>query len=379
MQVTAAADGPEALETLLRIQRKGERIPVVITDVNMPAMDGFQLAERIRDSAQLGDTVIIMLTSGSRAGDMRRCQELGVAAHLMKPVKQSELLNAIMLAVGAEDGEFDTGQTAGEEDTGAIGRLRVLLAEDGIANQKLAVGLLERWGHSVTVANNGKEAVDLLQSQPFDLVLMDVQMPEMDGLEATEVIRDRERGTGTHVPIVAMTARALKGDREKCLAVGMDGYVSKPVRKQELYDAIHEFFAGPNREAGDGTTGVDPGSGAVETTVNWDAALDTVEGDRKLLRSIVEVVLQECPSLLEDLDNAIRTGHAEGVKRAAHTIRGSVRLFDVPSVTELTTVLENMGQSGDLQRAAERVAALKREFETVLSELTRFVHSDGGI
>jgi CheY-like chemotaxis protein len=375
MQVTAAADGPQALATLFRIQKQGERIPLVITDVNMPAMDGFQLAERIRESAQLGDTLIIMLTSGSRAGDMGRCQELGVAAHLMKPVKQSELLNAIMLAVGAVDGEVDVGQTVGEVEMGAIGGLQVLLAEDGIANQKLAVGLLERWGHRVTIANNGKEAVGLQQSQPFDLVLMDVQMPEMDGLEATRVIRDREQETGTHVPIIAMTARALKGDREKCLDAGMDGYVSKPVRKKELEDAIREFFPGPERETGDATAVVDPGSDAGENAVNWEAALETVEGDRKLLQSVVEVVLQECPSLLDDLENAIRSDHGEAMKRAAHTLRGSMRLFDVPSITELTSDLESIGESGDLQRAAEQCAALKQVFQTVLPELTRFAQS----
>src|SRR5262249_43471089 len=159
-------------------------------------------------------------------------------AQLVKPVKQSELLDTILAVIGETLSERLTAAGAGAPVVPKIRPLRILLAEDGLANQKPALGLRQRWGHTVTGANNGRGAVERLQRQAFDLVLMDVQMPELDGLQATRHIRERERQTGDHVPIVAMTARAMKGDREQCLEAGMDGYVAKPVRQQELYQAI---------------------------------------------------------------------------------------------------------------------------------------------
>jgi CheY-like chemotaxis protein len=215
----------------------------VLTDINMPEMDGFQLAEAIRCIEGLAETPIIALTSGGRAGDSLRSKELGILAELMKPVKQSELLETIMRVVTPAGA---AARSTPPQTTGATSAstpiLNVLLAEDGLANQKLAVGLLSMWGHQVTVAANGKIAVDLWQQGNFDLILMDLQMPEMDGIEATQLIRQREQEQGGHVPIVAMTAHAVKGYRERCLDSGMDGYISKPVRKQQLYEAIEPFF-----------------------------------------------------------------------------------------------------------------------------------------
>jgi CheY-like chemotaxis protein len=204
----------------------------------MPRFDGFMLAREIRRSETTSKTVIIVLTSGAQEDDAQLCQELGIAARLLKPIKQSELLDAIVDAVAPTVQSRE--ETRGEVED-VVQPLNILLAEDGLANQKLAIGLLTRWGHSVTVANNGREAVDLWQQQHFDLILMDIQMPELDGIEATRMIRQQEEPKGIHIPIVAMTAHALKGDREKCLAAGMDGYISKPVRKQDLLDALKDL------------------------------------------------------------------------------------------------------------------------------------------
>ena len=243
MQVTAAATAQAALETLQQLSHAQKPVALVLTDIHMPALDGFGLAAQIRDLPEVADTPIIALTSGSYTTDAERCRRLGIAAELLKPVKQSELLDAMVSALAGKVLGTRMAAPAIPTETLATEPLRILLAEDGLTNQKLAVGVLEHWGHQVVVANDGREAVELWQAQPFDLVLMDVQMPEMDGYEATQIIRQHEQATQSHVPIIALTAHALKGDREKCLAAGMDGYVAKPVRSHELYEAIRPFFA----------------------------------------------------------------------------------------------------------------------------------------
>ena len=229
---------------MLQAQEQGEPYRLVLTDLHMPEVDGFMFAKQIRDDEALSSTVIMMLTSGDHPDDARnRCGELGIAAHLLKPIKQSDLLGAIEVALGVRESSADLFKPA--EKKVSTKNLRVLLAEDSLVNQRLAVALLEGRGHTVTVVNNGREAVEKSHAERFDLILMDVQMPEMDGLTATASIRAREKATGLHVPIIAMTAHALKGDREKCLAAGMDDYITKPIHSAELFETIDRFFPAP--------------------------------------------------------------------------------------------------------------------------------------
>ncbi|MCI0462416.1 MAG: response regulator, partial [Gemmataceae bacterium] len=248
MRPRMAASAFEALQLLRQARSLGRPFPLLLTDVNMPDVDGFTLVEQVRQDEQLRDAVVIVLTSGDRAGDRARCEQLGVAAHLMKPIKQSELMDAIVLALGVTTDEPEP-PARPDEARPVIPPLRILLAEDSYANQVLALGLLGKRGHTVTVANNGREALALLEAQPFDLVLMDVQMPEMDGLEATRIIRQLEAEgklaaqPRTPIPIVAMTAHVMKGDRERCLASGMTGYVAKPIRSRDLEEALAGVFA----------------------------------------------------------------------------------------------------------------------------------------
>jgi CheY-like chemotaxis protein len=214
--------------------------------MHMPKMDGFELVERIRHRPELSAPTIMMLTSAGHRGDAERCRELGITAYLLKPIRQSELREAIARVLGAREqtGEIPlvtrySLQGACDPDT----LFRVLVAEDNTVNQRLAVRMLEKRGHRVTVADNGRGALDALAKDRFDLVFMDVQMPEMDGLEATSEIRkkEKERNDGTHQPVIALTAHAMKGDQERCLAAGMDGYLTKPIVPQEL-DAILEIY-----------------------------------------------------------------------------------------------------------------------------------------
>ncbi len=236
MQPALAASAVQAMDLLQAANRAGTPYPLVLTDAHMPDIDGFTLTKSLRSDPDLAATKVIMLTSGDRPEDTAHCAGLGIAAYLLKPAKQSELLEAIERTMGVLTAKRDL--TATMANAPVTRPLRILLAEDSMVNQKLAVALLERQGHTVVIATNGREAVKAVDRESFDLILMDVQMPEMDGMEATAAIRLREEANGMHTPIIAMTAHALKGDRERCLQAGMDGYVAKPIRPKELYRTL---------------------------------------------------------------------------------------------------------------------------------------------
>jgi signal transduction histidine kinase/DNA-binding response OmpR family regulator len=247
----AAADGGEvALGELRRAAAAGAPYRLVLLDVMMPGMDGFEVARRIKQAPGLAGATIMMLSSADRKGDAARCRAMGVTRYLTKPVKQSELLDAILLALGRRRDWAPADAAAAPPAEGAR-PLGVLLAEDNTVNQRLALRLLEKQGHQVVVANNGREAVEAVERETFDVVLMDVQMPQMNGFEATAAIRAAERGTGRHVPIIALTAHAMKGDRERCLAAGMDGHVTKPIQGKALMELLAGLTAGaPGGQAG---------------------------------------------------------------------------------------------------------------------------------
>jgi CheY-like chemotaxis protein len=245
MKSASVEGGEQALTELSEAQRIGEPYSLILTDVHMPEMDGFELIERVRSRPELSTAMILMLTSAGHRGVAERCRELGVAAYLLKPIRQSELREAIARVLGAREqaGAIPlvtrySLQDARDPET----VLRVLVAEDNPVNQRLAVRLLEKRGHRVVLAGNGREALEALAKDSFDLVFMDVQMPEMDGIEATGGIRKREMGTDRHQIVIALTAHAMKGDRDRCLAGGMDDYLSKPIRPQEL-DAMLEKYS----------------------------------------------------------------------------------------------------------------------------------------
>jgi PAS domain S-box-containing protein len=240
MLPTSVADGPTALDALERAHAGGRPFALVLLDVQMPGMDGFNVAEQVRGRPGLARTPILILTALGRPEETARCRALGVAAYLIKPVQPSDLLGAIIRALGFTPFDYPR-QAHVPVMPGPVSRsLRILLAEDNPVNQRLAVRLLQKRGHQVVVAATGREVIDLLGWHKVDLVLMDVQMPEMSGLEATAHIRAHEKQTGQHLPIIALTAHAIKGDRERCLAAGMDGYVAKPIQPEELFQAIAE-------------------------------------------------------------------------------------------------------------------------------------------
>ena len=209
----------------------------------MPLMDGFELAARIQSDPQLSGAAIILLTSSEARGDLARCRNLRISGRLTKPVRRAELLAAVQRALGrtADRGDREAPPSSGPLPQETRPCAHVLLAEDNVVNQRLALRILEKAGYRVAVAGNGLEAWKALEEQPFDLVLMDVQMPRMDGFEAAAAIRRKERGSGAHIPIIAMTAHAMTGDRERCLACGMDACISKPIRARDLLDLISKY------------------------------------------------------------------------------------------------------------------------------------------
>ena len=298
----------------------------------------------------------MMLTSGDRPDDVAHCEELGITAYLMKPIKQSELLEATMLAMGVVvPAEADLACEV-ERRRGSLRTLQILLAEDSLVNQKLAVALLEAYGHTVTVVGNGLEAVSAVESRPFDVVLMDVQMPEMDGIAATTAIRARERVSGGHVPIVGMTAHALKGDREACLEAGMDEYVAKPIRADRLFEAIEAVI--PESA---------PPSAACAIRCPREAAstgpkpMRAVQDNPALLATIVEAALEEIPRLMTSIEQAVsQRGIRPICVLLAHTLKGSLRCFGAAAAVQQAQRLEEMGSEGDFARRGRGPADARR-------------------
>ncbi|MGA7188268.1 MAG: response regulator [Candidatus Acidiferrales bacterium] len=244
MKFMSVEGGETALAELSAAREAAEPYALILTDVHMPGMNGFTLVERIRQTPGLSAATIMMLTSAGHRGDAQRCKELGVSAYLLKPIRQSELREAIARVLGAREQQgaiplLTRYSLRDARDPAEV--LRILLAEDNVVNQRLTTRLLEKRGHRVSVAANGREALDALARESYDLVLMDVQMPEMDGMEATAKIREMEKITGRHQPVVALTAHAMKADHDLCLAAGMDGYLTKPIRQQELDELLEKY------------------------------------------------------------------------------------------------------------------------------------------
>ncbi|MBY0525848.1 MAG: PAS domain S-box protein [Gemmataceae bacterium] len=359
---TLVSSGEAALALLERAAAAETAFPLAILDAHMPDFDGFAVAERMKASPALARTAVLMLTSSGRPGDLDRCRELGIAAHLLKPVAQGELLEAVVRALRISLLRAEARAAAVREGTVVQRRaLRILLAEDNRVNQRLAVGLLEKRGHHVVVADDGKQALAALNRHVFDLTLMDVQMPEIGGFEATALIRAGEKKSGQHMPIIAMTAYAMKGDRERCLASGMDGYVSKPVVAAELFQVIDEVM---------GTRRSSPTTSASEPTASdfdYAASLERTGGDAQLLGEMATLFAAEGPKLLREIRDAIARKDAALLERAAHTLRGSVSNFGAPAAVAAVGPLESMGRTGELEGAS---AAYER-LELALQQLTK--------
>jgi signal transduction histidine kinase/DNA-binding response OmpR family regulator len=361
--------GPAAIAELQHAHDEGRPYGAALLDGWMPDMDGFELAERIRGHDDLRDLPILLLTAAGRPEDTERNQQLRIARVLTKPVKQSDLLDAIRAAVEANPA--DVGMAAGEEVVGPP--RRVLLAEDGLVNQRVATSLLKQRGHGVTVAGNGVEVLEELQRADFDVVLMDVQMPELDGFEATAAIRAAEADSDRHLPIVAVTAHAMKGDRERCLEAGMDEYLAKPLRAAQLYAVIDAVTAGrpvPDLPAPDADDL--PPAGA-DAPMDPQEALNATGGSEETLVDLAQLMLQEGPRLLQAMHDAVEAGDAAELRRTAHTLKGSARLFAAHAAAEAALEVEQVGRDDRLADAAAPLERLQVEVDRLSHHLRRYV------
>jgi PAS domain S-box-containing protein len=339
MRATLADGGVVALAALCDAAQRGTPYRLVLLDANMPEVDGFGVAERIGERPELAGATIMMLTSAGHYGDAERCKQLNISAYLTKPIAAAHLLDAIcrVLGPGVRAIAARAARPATVSNLAATKR-RVLLAEDNIVNQKVAVGLLAKRGHDVTVVANGLDAVDRLMNETFDVVLMDVQMPVMDGLEATAAIRQQEAGTGARVRIVAMTAHTMNGDRDLCLAAGMDGYLSKPVNPSMLYSVV-EDDAEPIAAA------AEPVSRA---TVDDSALLERLGGDQQLFTEVIQSFLDDCPSRLTAIREAVERRDASRVRIAAHALKGAAGNLSATGLFDAAKNLEELGAEGDI-------------------------------
>jgi len=355
MNASVVHSGVEALEVLNQAAESGESFQLALLDAQMPYMDGLTLAEQIREDPRFVDLIILVLTSAGSRPPEARYKQTGIHAWLTKPIKQSDLFDAIATAVGAG------GAARGKNRRMARARpvrksYRVLVAEDNVVNQRMVVRLLGKLGHKAVLAGNGLEALAALEKSPdFDMILMDVQMPEMGGFEATAAIRRQEAGTGRHIPIVALTAHAMKGDRERCMAAGMDGYLAKPVQRDELRETIQQLAA--NRAAAERAAA--PREEPPES--DEAALLKRFGGDRKFLRGMVRIFLGDVPKRLAEIRTAIQGSDCEHLRTASHALKGSAANFVSKPAVEAAYQLELMGREQNLTDVEAGYARLEEE------------------
>ncbi|MDA1015792.1 MAG: response regulator [Planctomycetota bacterium] len=370
MRPTVVNSVDEAMQAMERAEHSGQPVKMVLTDMYMPHKDGLELIEWIRNREEHANANVIILSSGPTPEHRARAKELNVAAYLTKPVRQSSLLDAITEIVQPERFSTSTASPDAASEASNIEPLNILLAEDNPVNQMTATTMIGKLGHTVTVANNGREAVEQVAADRFDIVFMDVQMPEMDGITATGKIREAEESTGDHVPIVAMTAHAMKGDRDRCIAAGMDDYISKPIRRkgvQEVIERVFEQFLkqAPTAEA------TQPIKETTEDSMILDqeGLLEECDGDGELLGKMLEIFDRDVAGRLAKLRTAIPAGDCETVTTEGHALKGGVGNFFAIEAFETAGKLETLGRSGDTADMAATFATLEVQLTPLRQKL----------
>jgi CheY-like chemotaxis protein/HPt (histidine-containing phosphotransfer) domain-containing protein len=407
---TITANGKEAFDRFNKAFASGKPFRLILLDMQMPELDGFEVAKMIKDASSGEDVRIILLSSSGQKGDADHCKEVGISGYLLKPVKQSDLLDAIMMTMGLRSEEIPTVITR-HNVYEARESLNILMAEDNLINQTFATKLLETRGHRVTLASNGVAAVAAFKSGDFDLILMDIQMPKMDGFEATREIRKIEDGsqekqtptanpsiinnlsgearraktdrqsTIERVPIIAMTAHAMTGDREKCIAAGMDDYVSKPIKPEALFSVINKVARTSQSEEAHQQTQPSQGSKTFSPkTFDLSNAMETVLGSKDLFREIAGMFLENCSDYIARINIGISGNDAGILEREAHSLKGAIGNFSAREAYEAADRLEKLGKEGEMSAAAEELPNLESalnefasEMKIVLQEMNKYI------
>jgi len=373
---TITANGKEAIDRFTQASDTGTPYRLILLDMQMPELDGFDVAKIIKDAPSGKDVKIIVLSSMGQRGDADRCKEIGISGYLPKPIKQSDLYDAILMTMGLPSEETPT-VISRHKVYEARESFNILLAEDNLINQTLATKLLEARGHRVALASNGKEAVKAFKKGDFDLILMDIQMPEMDGFEATKEIRDLERerrkereSKTKRVPIIAMTAHAMAGDREKCLDAGMDDYVPKPINPETLYSVIDKVAREPKSEKEQNRPQPSQGSRTFSPkTFDLAGAMETVLGNEDLFREIAGMFIETCPDYIAKIKEGITGSDGAILEREAHSLKGAVGNFGAKEAHEAAYRLEKLGKEGNMATAKEGLSNLERSLNELVSEM----------
>ena len=367
MEPIAASNANEAKKFIEQQNQSGQPFELTIIDSEMPETDGLSLAKWIRQKDHLKSQVIMMLTSPYHR-KMIRSKDLGINASLMKPIRPSELLVAVMTALGMRTQDAAIASVSATNQSAINDRkLKILVAEDTPFNQKFILRLLDKWGYEGVVVENGRLAVEAFQKEYFDLVFMDVQMPEMDGFEATASIRAHEETSGSHIPIIAMTAHAMKGDRERCLEAGMDAYVPKPISANKLHETIHTLLADSLQ-----VDAVEKRQEGSSTLPGPEALLRAFDNDQELLKTSIELFVSEYPQMLKDLMDAVQTHDSKKLERKAHALKGMLRSFQADSLADMALDLEKKGRKGNdihLDDELKKLSSEIKAFEKLLQDM----------
>ncbi len=371
----------EAINSLTKTSKAGKTLPLVLTDFQMPDVNGLDFVQQIRDEPDISNATVIMLTSGMKQNDAQRYDELGIVTRLIKPVKQAEVFDAIVEAIGATEGNGSNAVTStpvDESDQSNSKSLHLLLVEDNIVNQKLAVGALEAKGHRVTVANHGLEALQWWKKETFDAILMDLQMPEMDGFEATRAIRkiEAESPERGHSVIIAMTAHARESDREDCLKSGMDEYMSKPIRIAELSKMLDEVTAKdwkPATLSDEGNLAKMSIDESTEKIIDWEVAAQAVNGDQDLLKIVAQTLVEAGPGMIDNVKESIAENDPGRLRISAHALKGSVLFLGIDRIREPALELEHLGEAGKIPEDDSLLQLLDADWEAVKSEVEEFI------
>jgi len=381
MHAFLAQNGQEALEILNRNKDETSPFHLIITDMQMPGMNGFDLAERIRQQERFRKIPILLLTSSGQRGDAARCRQIGINGYLTKPTRQNELYQTILAVLGNNNNSTTVSLVTRHTLRANRVQLKVLLAEDNPVNQKVSARLVERLGHRVTVAENGQVALELwknsLQTEPFDVILMDVQMPVMDGFKATREIRMMEKELNIHTPIVALTAHSGDAERKRCLNAGMDEYLSKPFRYEQLFDIFEKLFPAKQHPAPQKSPNNQHAGSSNPEVIHRKELEDRMEGDWELLSEIGEIFFESHQEMLNDLEKAIQSGNAQEIEREAHGLKGVLGNFSAKKAYQTAYRLEKLGREGKIKEAAQLYEQLKQEVGEVvkrLKEMLQEVH-----
>jgi two-component system, sensor histidine kinase and response regulator len=366
------SSGMEALEVLRSGVVDNDPFEIAIIDMQMPEMDGETLGQHIKQDPDLRNTKLVMMTSVGKRGDARRFKDIGFAAYLTKPVKQSQFYDCLALVTGLQKDTPDD-QPSAIVTRHSIAeyqkrRVRFLLAEDNETNQKVAVGILKNFGYKTDVVSNGKEAVEAMEKIPYDIVIMDCQMPQMDGYAATKEIRSSQSNVLDHnVPIIAMTANAMKGDREKCLEAGMDDYIPKPIHPQKLLEVIEKWLVKTNEEMqpDDIASAFEPANAVFDST----GLIDRLLGDKNLAAEILDGFLADVPHQLEALKEALDNGDARMIRQQAHSLKGASANVGAMALEKIACQIELAGKGKDLIKAGFLISELDNQFETLQKSL----------